>query len=441
MNNRWMLSRRELLRGFGAAGLASFLPSDLLYAQEAIPPRLIVVHVPEGMWKGAPRPSAGASNLGNMLQALQPHQAKVLVLNNLSIATMNKGPGGDGHHRAVPHMFTCTEMKDENNAGGVSLDQHIAKAIGGQSRLGSLALAVRIVYTDTNSKCLWSGAGRVVPAIQSPWDAMTKVFGSGTPTAPAMPSNPTGNPAAKAPDMRRSVLDRALKDINALRPQLSAPDRLLLDSYHDSLRDIEMRMANGIMPLPSSCAAPDLGAKINVGSEANYPAIGKLQMDLMVAALQCNATRVATLQWGNSNDQCTYSWLGVKKLGHDMAHNNNNCDPSGSKKLQTYTWYFEQAAYLMNKLASIAEGGGSMLDNTLILWASEFGDSMNHSGDNLMWLLMGNAGGKFKSGRVLNCGGRSVADLHTSIANAFGLPDKTFGNPAYCKGPLPDLTV
>jgi hypothetical protein len=133
--------------------------------------------------------------------------------------------------------------------------------------------------------------------------------------------------------------------------------------------------------------------------------------------------------------------LGIKTLGHDMAHNNNNCDPSNSKKLTTYQWYSDQAAYLLGKLAAIPEGNGSMLDNTVILWVSEFGESSGHSGDNLMWLLMGNAGGQFNSGRVLNCGGRSVNDLHTSICNAFGIADKTFGNPAYCKGPLPDLTA
>jgi hypothetical protein len=87
----------------------------------------------------------------------------------------------------------------------------------------------------------------------------------------------------------------------------------------------------------------------------------------------------------------------------------------------------------------VPEGNGTMLDNTLVLWASEFGDSNGHAGNNLMWLLMGNAAGYFRSGRVLNCGGRSLNDLHTSLGNAFGLTDKTFGNPAYCKGPLPDL--
>jgi hypothetical protein len=437
MPKRWTLSRRELLGGLGAAGMATLLPRSLARADAAAPTRFIVVHVPEGMWKGAPRPAVGGTNLGPIFQALQPYQSQLLVLNNLSIQSMNKGPGGDGHHRAVPHMLTSIEMLDDNNAGGASVDQKIAAAIGGGSRFPSLQFAVRIVYDDTNSRPLWSGPGRVVAAMQSPWEAYTRIFsGMQQPAASTMPSM-----AKPMPDMRRSILDRALADIVSLRARLSPTDQALLDSYQDSLRDIEKRLATASAPVSAGCTQPMLGATVDVKAEPNIPAVGKLQMDLIVAALQCGVTRVASLQWGNSNDQSTYSWLGVKTLGHDMSHNNNNCDPSGSKKLQTYQWYSEQFAYLLGKLSAAKEGTGSMLDNTVVLWVSEFGESNGHSGDNLMWTLMGNAAGHFRMGRVLNCGGHSVADLHTSLLNAFGAPDKTFGNPAYCKGPLPDLTV
>ncbi|HVZ35771.1 MAG TPA: DUF1552 domain-containing protein, partial [Polyangiaceae bacterium] len=218
----------------------------------------------------------------------------------------------------------------------------------------------------------------------------------------------------------------------------------------DSLRDIERRLmtvSQTVAAASSSgggatagCTLPVLGNAVDVKAEANYPAVGQLQMDLMVAALQCNLTRVCSLQWGNSNDQCTYSFLGVNTLGHDMSHNNNNCDPDGSKKLAVYRWYSQQFAYLLGKLASIPEGNGTMLDNTVILWVSEFSDSEQHAADKLMWLMMGNAGGYFRTGQVLDAKGRSVNDLHTSLCNAFGIADKTFGNPAYCAGALPGLT-
>jgi hypothetical protein len=435
MDERWLISRRALLGGVGLAGISSLLPRSLrnaASAQAAPPTRFVVVHVPEGMWSGAARPTPGATTLGPILQALDPFRSQLTVLNGLNMKSRDFGPGGDGHHRGVPHMLTGTEMLDEGNAGGASVDQKIANAIGGNSRFKSVQFAVRIVYGDTNSRPLWSAPGRVVPALQDPWDAYTRIFAGA-----ALPAAMT--PAQPKLDLRKSALDYVLADTTALRGRLSVSDRERLDSYQDSLRDIEKRLKTTAMPAPASCTQPSIGSRVDPAAEGNYPAIGKLQMDLMVAALQCGITRVASLQWGNSNDQCSYPWLGVNTLGHDMAHNNGNCDPSGSKKLTVTKWYAEQFAYMLGKMQSIPEGTGTMLDNTVVLWVSEFSDSNGHRADDLMWLLMGNAAGYFRQGRVINLGGRATNDVHTSICNAFGIADKTFGNPAYGSGAIAEL--
>jgi hypothetical protein len=440
MDERFVLSRRALLGSMGALGVSAFLPRHLrsvAFAQ-AIPTRFVVVHVPEGMWSGAPRPVAGGTNLGTIFDAFQAHQPKINTILNLNMKSRDKGPGGDGHHRGVPHMLTGTEMLNESNAGGISVDQKIANAIGKASPISSLQLAVRIVYGDTNSKALWSAAGRAVPAQQSPWEAYKRVFSG------VMPTDPT--PGAKPPfDLRKSALDYSLREVQSLRSKLSAPDQHMLDSYHESLRDIERRLT-AIPPTTggggmAGCTPPSLGTAVDIKAESNYVKIGQLQMDLMVAAMQCNVTRVASLQWGNSNDQCSYSWLGVNAIGHDLAHNNNNVDSSGAKKLKVYQWYSTQAKYLLDKLSSIPEGGGTMLDNTVILWASEFSDSNGHASDKLLWFVMGNANGYFKPGKIINANGKSTNDVHTSLCNAFGIADTTFGNPAYCEGPLAALTA
>jgi hypothetical protein len=423
MDRRWLISRRALLGGVSAAALLSGRRAAAAPAPGG-PKRFIVVHVPEGMWSGAPRPVAGAATLGPIFDALDPFRAQVTVLDNLFMKSRDHGPGGDGHHRGVPHMLTGTEMVDSENAGGPSVDQVIAKAIGGASTFQSLQFAVSIVYNDTYARSIWSDASRPVPAMQSPWDAYKRIFAS------------VAAPGAQKPkvDLRRSALDHAAREIAGLRARLPASDRARLDSYQDALRDIERRLA----ALPAgACAPPSLGGTVDPAAEANVPTIGQLQMDLMVAALQCDLTRVASLQWSNSNDQCAYSWLGVNTLGHDLAHNNGNCDPDGAKKLQVYRWYASQFAYLLGKLRSVPEGSGTMLDNTVVLWASEFGDSNGHAADKLLWTLMGNVAGTFKTGRVIDCGGRSVNDLHTSLCNAYGIGATSYGNPAYCGGALP----
>jgi hypothetical protein len=438
MDERFLISRRALLGGLGIAGASAMLPRGMVsrsLAQAAPLTRFVVVHVPEGMWSGAPRPVAGANTLGSMLSKLDEFRSQVTVLNGLNMRSRDFGPGGDGHHRGVPHMLTGTEMLDEGNAGGISVDQKIAQAIGGSSKFRSLQLAVRIVYGDTNSRPLWSAPGRVVPALQDPWEAYNRIFSGIT------SSNPSTTPTQPAkPNLRKSALDNALVEVNALRTRLSASDRERLDTYQESLRDIERRLSMTTPPQATTgCTPPTLGGKTDPAAEANYPAIGKLQMDLIVAALQCGLTRVASLQWGNSNDQCRYPWLGVNTLGHDMAHNNGNCDPTGSKKLTVTQWYAEQFAYMLRKLQSIGEGTGSMLDNTVVLWVSEFSDCNGHASNNLMWMLMGNAAGYFRQGRVLNLSGRATNDVHTTLCNAFGIADTSFGNPKYGTGAIAEL--
>jgi len=439
LNERFLISRRALLGGLGVAGVSAMLPRGLrskARAADAPPTRFVVIHVPEGMWGGAPRPSVGATTLGPILSNLDAYRDRLTVLDGLNMKSRDNGPGGDGHHRGVPHMLTGTEMIDDGNAGGASVDQKIAQAIGKTSQFASLQFAVRIVYTDTNSRPLWSAPGRVVPAMQSPWDAYTRIFtGSAAPT-----TTPTVAAPVK-PDLRKSALDSALGEINSLRSQLTGEDQQRLDSYQESLRDIERRLVSTPLPVMTGCDKPNLGTQVDARNEANYPTVGQLQMDLMVAALQCGQTRVASLQWGNSNDQCSYPWLGIGSIGHDLAHNNGNVDPTGSKKLKVVQWYAQQFAYLLGKLKSIPEGTGNMLDNTVILWVSEFSECNGHAADKLMWTLMGNAAGYFKQGQVLKVAGRGTNDLHTTLCNAFGIADTTFGNPAYCSGAIADIVA
>ncbi len=418
----WRPSRRALLGGLAVAGAGVLLPRRPALAQAAANTRFIVVHVPEGMWSGAARPVVGANTLGPIFSPLDPFRSRISVLNGLDLRSRDQGPGGDGHHRGVPHMLTCTEMADESNAGGASIDQKIAAAIGADTTFKSLQFAVRIIYGDTNAALIWAGARQRLPAMENPWEAYARIFGASKMDAAPPPV-----------DLRKSALDHALAEITALRDKLPTADRARLDSYHESLRDIERRLAS--MPAPGTCIEPVLGPKVaDARAEALYPEIGKLQMDLMVAALRCGVTRVASLQWGNSNDQCSYPWLGVNKLGHDLAHSD-----SSAQKQTVFHWYSEQFAYLLGQLQMAEEGAGSMLDNTVVLWVSEFSDSNGHRANDLLWLLMGNAGGFFKPGQVLPMAGRSVNDLHATIAKGFGSADAKFGNPAYCDGVIPGL--
>jgi len=433
---RFVLSRRALLGGVGALGVASLLPRTTR-AQSTLPKRLIVVHVPEGMWSKASRPTPGATTLGPLFSPLDRHLAKLNVLNGLAMPSRdNAAVAGDGHNKGVINMLTAIEMPNTQSSGGPSFDQKIAAAISSDSqRVQSLQLGVRIVYTDNNSKLIWGSDGIHKPAVEDPWKAYSILFDGYQP-----PTTDTSTAAAPVYDMRKSVLDHALSDINRLRARLPSAAQLKLDEYQTSLRSLEKTLGS-TASLQASCTVPNLGEQRNdYRDSGKQPDIGAIQMDLAVAALQCDITRVVSLQWGNSNDQSQYEWLGINAYGHALSHNTNYVDPDGEKKVKVVNWYAEQFASLLDRLEAVKEGNGTMLDSTAVLWVSEFGESNGHASNNLLWLLAGNLGGQLKTGQVLDLGGDApINNLFVTLQNAFGIADTTFGNAAYCSGGFSQL--
>ena len=169
-NNIWRPSRRALLGGVAAVSAGALLPKSSM-GQTGSNKRFIVMHVPEGMWNGASRPAEGAGTFGPIFSPLDDFKTKLTMLNGLNLRSRDNGPGGDGHHRGVSHMLTCTEMADANNAGGPSIDQKIATAIAGDTTFPSLQFGVRIVYNDTNASLIWEAARKRLPTMQNPYEA------------------------------------------------------------------------------------------------------------------------------------------------------------------------------------------------------------------------------------------------------------------------------
>jgi hypothetical protein len=443
----WPVSRRAFLGGLGAAGFSHLLPGGrLAHAQTGAPRRFVAIYVPEGMWSGVERPSA--ATFGSVFGPMDPFKSKIVAFDgfDLSSAIADK-PGVDNHHR-LPHLLGCTRMVNGTTGGGPTLDQRLAKVVGASSTFESLQFGVQIVYTDGSGRLVWKASGQQLPPMESPIAAYERIFGGGGGmTMQPAPGQPGPQPGPAPFDLRKSALDYSLGEIASVQPRLSASDKMKVESYQSSLRDIEKRLAGlqGGPPAPGgpasggggtgACARPSVaGAPTDIKAKANFPTIAKLQMDLIVASFQCGLTNVATLQFGNSVDQCTYPWLGVNRSGHDLSHGS-----ARANQVKVYNWYSQQFAYLLGKLQAVPEAGGTMLDNTVVLWVSEFGNSSSHSMSNLMWFMGGNVGGFFRNGQIIKNPGRSVSDIHVSITKAFGIPDDKFGDPAYCSGPVPGL--
>lgn len=159
-------------------------------------------------------------------------------------------------------------------------------------------------------------------------------------------------------------------------------------------------------------------------------------------ALACDLTRVATLQWERSVGDVRFTWLGADRGHHSLSHDPDSMADSVEMLTKINTWYAEQLAYLMTRMASIKEGTGTMLDNTVIFWCNELSRGNAHSHPDMPFLLAGGVGGALKTGRFLRYGSTATVphnNLLVSLMNTMGLPDQTFGDPKYCTGPLVGL--
>jgi hypothetical protein len=187
------------------------------------------------------------------------------------------------------------------------------------------------------------------------------------------------------------------------------------------------------------CSPPNLTQGLDDQNPATMDQIGKLHMDIIVSALACDLTRVVSLQWGGEGGDAGFlPWLGFPENHHDLSHQASNPVAKG-KLVQIGNFYASQVAYLIDKLKGVQEGTQTLFDRTLIVWLSGLGDGFTHSHDGLPFVLAGSLGGQLHPGQHIQANGLPQNNLHVSILNAMGVPATTFGNPAYCTGPLTGL--
>jgi hypothetical protein len=442
---RQALSRRAVLRGLG--GVAIGLP--LLDAMNAsaqttpsFPKRFIVVFSADGTvqpnW--VPTGTETSFTLSPILGPLAPYQSKLLILHGVNMVSSYNGPG-DGHQCGMGHMLTGTELQSGTLftggnggtagwAGGISVDQAIANVVGTQTKFSSLQFGVQVQGATVWSRMSYTGPAQPLPPENDPSAAFTRIFGS-------LGSDPFG--IAKLQAQRKSVLDSVIADYSSLNQRLGASDQQRLDAHLTAIRDIETRLSLPGGQLGGSCQMPSMSS-LDPNNPANFGAIGQLQMDLLAMSLACDLTRVASLQWSQSVSNVVHTWLNISMGHHDLSHEPDSNTTAQNQLTQINNWYAQQFAYLLGKLDSIPEGSGTMLDNTAVLWGNELGIGNTHTRDDVPWVVAGSCGGYFKTGRYIEFNNVPHNNMHVSLMNAMGIPATTFGNPAYCTGPLSGVT-
>ena len=160
---------------------------------------------------------------------------------------------------------------------------------------------------------------------------------------------------------------------------VSSEDRQLLEEHATFVREMEQELQDS-RSRDVGHAVPKLEPGVK-HEAANIPKISKMQIDLMVNSFAADFARVATLQFTNSVGDARMRWLGVTEGHHELSHNPDSDKKSQEKLIKINKWYCEQMAYLVKRLAETPEpgGGGSLLDNTLVIWTNELGKGNSHT--------------------------------------------------------------
>jgi hypothetical protein len=249
----------------------------------------------------------------------------------------------------------------------------------------------------------------------------------------------SGDPqqAARLKAERLDILDAIEPELTDLMGKVGQDDHVKIEAHLEAVAGLQHRLQ-----LQHECTVPETPPAIDPNVQGNVPDISRLQIDLMVEALACGLTNVASIMYRvGENDNDPYPWLGVTQGHHDLSHAGDSDLAARDALTSIYRWYAGEFAYLVERMAGIIEADGSrMLDNTLIVWGSEIGVGNTHTWGTMPFVLAGGCGGAVRTGRFMTHDGVNHCRLLTTICNAMGLADvDTFGNLDDGTGPLPGV--
>lgn len=438
-------SRRTFLQGLGAAGvLTPFLPMLSRETDAAPgdgPRRIVLLFSANGTLHEDWVPSGSESDftLGPILSPLEVYKDRMIVLDGLEVS---RDGVGDGHQKGMGHLWTGSRLLEGNEfpgggnsgsagwGGGISVDQHIANAIGDETAYKSLEFGVQTRNANIWSRMCYAGPNQPIAPEDSASAMFDRLFAD---------LDVDSDELNKIKARRQSVIDVVKGDLDQIMLNHgSAEDKLKIDAHLESIRAVEQRI-NAVVPACEPPMAP--GGGFDEGANDNFPEVGRRQMDLLAMSLGCDLTRVASLQFSRSVSGTRFTWLGHSQSHHDLSHLGNS-DPvmqNGIREINV--WYAEQIKYLMDALAAIPEGDGSVLDNTLLVWGNELSRGNSHGNRPVPFVLLGGASGAFPMGRYLQYDNIRHNRLLVSLCHAMGLGDQqTFGNTDGGSGGLSGLT-
>ena len=426
--------------------LEAMIPARTVIAQTAAAPRqrFASVFFPHGMAPGHWEPAVeGAlpAKLPYILESLEKVKDKTVVLSGLWSKSAEPPEGTTGSDHWVAAAF-LTGIKPRKTAaadatvGSPTIDQLIAQKIGNETLLPSLQLSLE----DPNSSSSNCGEGyscsytnsiswvglptppgeplmrtAPLPMELNPQVVFERLFGSG------------GTPELRAQRLKqtRSILDSLTDELARLKTDLGAGDQRTINQYTDEIREIERRIQ---IAAKASSETPEMD--LPPGIPEQFDEHVKLHFDLLALAFKADITRVATVLGARDLTSRVYPFPrsplfpegGTSISFHGGSHHQD--DPAQIRRYAALNRYHVSTmAYFAEKLRSIPEGDGTLLDNSLILYGTNMGNSNQHQHYDVPHILVGGATGKLQGNRHLAYERKSVTtgNLLLSLLDMYGV--------------------
>jgi hypothetical protein len=423
------LPRRTLLKGVGASialpFLSAMVPAATAFAKTAATakPRFAFFYLPHGfiMDKFTPATEGANFQISPILKPLEKYRNYLSVVSGLG----NHSAVSSAVHAITPGTWLSCVPPAKNTAphGGVTIDQIIASHIGQSTPLPSVEIATEsrggAAACDGTYGC---GFGNTIsfrtpttplPMEYNPRKLFTRLFGRGD----------SAQEREEIAADYHSILDMVADQSNDLKQALGPQDRAVLDDYLQSVREIERRVQLAEDSDVSKYDLPEVPAGL-----PDFDKRVVLLHDMIAAAFQADVTRVVTYMLAAEVSNQAYTHLGISEAFHPLSHHNNNpAKMANLAKLQT--WHAGVIAGFLDKLATMQEGDGTVLDQLVLLFGSNMSDGAKHNHDPLPLTIIGGGCGKIKGNQHIRRPDHTpVANLHLTFLEKLGIDSKSFGD-------------
>ncbi len=439
-----------MLRGCGAALALPLMEAMVPLAKAgqplSKPPlRSAFFFMPNGVNERRWRPAGVGEKfvLSPTLECLRNVKDQIILLENL---TNQRTAGRNGHWPKVPAWlhggFVKRNAGSDIDVGGTSADQVMAAELGNATPLPSFELGLEPTRSGVDnagggfaklygSHLSWRNPHTPVPKEIVPQLAFDRLFR----TASAGPVVSGFNPNQKAVTdaLQRddlSVLDAVREDVWLIKGKISSADRVKLDEYMESVRAVEKRLENTLKPQKRwiNAGRYDL-PRPGPGIPLDHREHVKQMLDILALAFWSDSTRISTFMIGDAQSTRRFEFLeGVRNYWHGLSHHEN--DPTNlSQYSKIIDWNVAQFAYFCEKLQSLKEGEGNVLDHSQILFGCSIRDGNKHDIDDLPLILAGGGAGTIRSGRRLTSPKKTpMCNLHLAMLQRMGVKLTQFGD-------------